>query len=922
MKPTPFTGGTAVVRKRANSVRGTLLAFGIGALIYVGIVGVDMAFRIGPAAARLSTQSRGALAEFQESRRRSDVLDDAMTDLWRLLGEARRDTVPMATLEDIRFRLQAVEETPRTLTRLVGDQSASPELLSALSRGVDRENTLAETMFGVVAALELRDVPVADRLLRRADSLDAPLSDAMADATTIALRAVNGHEDDLASAAASMSRMLWLWILAGLVAMALLALFLHRRLYVPLAAVDHGLARISAGDLSVHLSALRDDELGRLSSHFNRMTGVLRQRARDEDQRMADERAARTRLILDSALDAVIVMDERGVIREWNPQAEVVLGWSRGEVIGASIGQYVLPPEFRVAYRDGVLKVPGPAAANILNRRVETVAKRKGGGEVHVEVAVTQLRRGDEIEYCAFVRDLTERRAAQAALLASEVRYHTAFDQAAVGMAELALDGRFLRVNDAFGRMLGYLPDEVVGRRFGEFTHADDAALDSAAFDDLVSGRVGDVHREKRYVRKDGTIASVRLGAGLVHDASGAGAYVLSVFEDVSARKRLEHELNQVQKMEAVGRLAGGIAHDFNNLLAGIMGYADLLQHAEGTTKEVRDDARAIIATAQHGADLAQNLLTLARRSPQRAEPVDLREVIAEARKLVSRTFDRSIEVETDFAVDALLVRGDRSQLTNAVLNLAINAKDAMPDGGRLTITARHMECDTAFCARFSDATPGRYVAITVRDTGTGMAPETRARIFEPFFTTKAVGKGTGLGLSVVYGTVRSHDGFIDVESEPGRGSSFTLYLPARGDAQAQSPGEAAALVTGRGRILIADDEDTVRTVVGRMLERLGYDVDRVNDGEKAVAMVREKGREYGLVLLDGDMPRMTGREAAPLIREIAPDLPLVFASGNLDADSMRGMAALGFAATIAKPYSLADLSRLVASQIEKRNAS
>ena len=420
-------------------------------------------------------------------------------------------------------------------------------------------------------------------------------------------------------------------------------------------------------------------------------------------------------------------------------------------------------------------------------------------------------------------------------------------------------------------------------------------------------------------MRPDGSVAAASLTAAMVRDAEGSPLYVLTVVQDVTQQKRLEEELRQAHKMDAVGQLAGGFAHDFNNLLTAIIGFADLLRRTEDAPDIVREDAEAILATAERGADLARSLLTLARTAPAPDQAVEVNQVISEVGEIVSRTFDRRISIRLDLAAVQTVVTGDRSLLTNAFLNLALNARDAMPNGGQLTISTREKQLNAEDCFRLADlVSPGPFLIIRVEDTGTGMSPEVQQRAFEPFFTTKPAGKGTGIGLSMVYGTVRSHSGAIELESTQGAGTTFTAYLPLR-PLEVETVAQPSTRVeSGTGRILLADDEDLVRDVARRMLERLGYDVDVAADGEEAIARVLANPSRYNLVILDGNMPRMQGREAALRIRDAVPGMPMVLATGYLEPREQERLPSYGFSAMIAKPYTLSDLSRVVAEQLAK----
>ena len=492
----------------------------------------------------------------------------------------------------------------------------------------------------------------------------------------------------------------------------------------------------------------------------------------------------RTRLILDAALDAVVVIDAHGLVREWNPRAAETFGWSREEAIGQLVSDLIMPPESRPAHIGGIRRYAAGGEPRMLNRLVETTAMRRDGTHFPVELTITPIERHGEVEFSAFIRDVGE-------------------------------------------------------------------------------------------------------------------------------RHRIERELREAQKLDAIGQLAGGVAHDFNNLLTAILGSAELIRRDAEASPQLREDAALIASVAKRGAQLARSLLTLARRGHEQTEAIHMEEVLQEVVEIISRTFDRRIALGIDVAPGAHVVRGDRSLVANAILNLAINARDAMPEGGALTLSVRRRSLDSTFTARHLGAVqPGPFIEVTVRDTGVGMTQDVRSRIFEPFFTTKSREQGTGLGLAMVYGTVRAHQGVIEVESEPGRGSSFRIFLPADAVAAAEPQPPDVPAVTGRGRVLLVDDEPDVLRVGVRLLVSLGYSVTQAADGVDAVSKVQDDPQLFDVVILDGNMPRMTGQEAAKQIRRLRPGLPLVLATGFFEPDAEARFEADGFAGAIAKPYSRETLAR------------
>jgi len=394
-----------------------------------------------------------------------------------------------------------------------------------------------------------------------------------------------------------------------------------------------------------------------------------------------------------------------------------------------------------------------------------------------------------------------------------------------------------------------------------------------------------------------------------------AGPRVLAAVRDISERKAAEQELNQFQKMESVGQLAGGIAHDFNNLLSGILGSAELLS-LQTRSDEDRELAEMIINTTQRAAELTGRLLAFSRKGVIVAGPVDLHEVVLDVVTILQHSIDKRIALVHELEAEPHVVTGDRSQLQNAIMNLALNARDAMADGGTLTIATRNIELDEARCSTsLFELQPGAHLVLTVADTGVGIDSETRDHIFEPFFTTKDVGKGTGLGLATVYGTIKEHHGSITVASRQGLGTTFTLILPADStdDLEAQAP---LTVHTGTGCILLVDDEETVRLTAARSLRSLGYEVILARDGSEGVAMFTRRYNEIDLVILDMIMPKMSGRQAFLAMREVDPAARILIASGYSHHESMTAMLNDGVQGFLRKPYRRADLSSVVANAL------
>ncbi len=398
-----------------------------------------------------------------------------------------------------------------------------------------------------------------------------------------------------------------------------------------------------------------------------------------------------------------------------------------------------------------------------------------------------------------------------------------------------------------------------------------------------------------------------------------AGMYLIAAL--FTERRKLEEHLRRSEKLEALGQLAGGVAHDFNNQLQVILGQADELARG-ATDRGQRESAELIVTAAQRSAALTSNLLAFARKSTRPPTPVDVHEVIAEVEALLSRTLDRAIEVRHDLRAGPCVLSGDPAQLQNMLLNLALNARDAMPCGGRLTFSTEVVALDEREALlRHRDLGPGRYIAIGVTDTGTGISPDTRAHLFEPFFTTKSSGAGTGLGLASVYGTVRAHRGAIEVESAAGVGSTFRVYLPASGEPTVSAPAAAAraeppSRPTGTGRVLVVEDESVIRDMLVSMLRRLGHEATSCADGIQAIDHYRRAWREIDLVILDTIMPRLGGAETLTALVQINPAVRVIVCSGYTDSDPPGTALGASLVGYLHKPFVLAELSAMLSRTI------
>jgi signal transduction histidine kinase/ActR/RegA family two-component response regulator len=418
---------------------------------------------------------------------------------------------------------------------------------------------------------------------------------------------------------------------------------------------------------------------------------------------------------------------------------------------------------------------------------------------------------------------------------------------------------------------------------------------------------------------RDGKAVPVDLTVNFV-DFDGQ-EYLCVSARDISLRLRAQEEsrelqaqLIQSQKMEAIGQLAGGIAHDFNNLLTGIMGYANLLLERADRDPETRKAAEVIQGAAERASRLTAQLLGFARKGKNRAVPVDLKKMVTGVVALLDRTLDKRITISTRFSREPLATIGDPTQLDQVLMNLAVNACDAMPGGGELRFETESVVFDDAWCRSHRGSRPGRYAAVYVGDSGVGIPPELIGKIFDPFFTTKDPGKGTGLGLAMVFGIVKNHGGYVVVESLPGSGTVFRIYLPHTDESEAEAEERKPERRAGvrRGRILLIDDQDDVRDVCGAMLGSLGYEVVTACDGVEGVEAFRRESSGVDLVIVDMVMPNLSGRDCFRQLRSIRPDVRALLSTGYSREGIVEETMREGICGFIQKPFRLEQLASAV----------
>jgi two-component system, cell cycle sensor histidine kinase and response regulator CckA len=544
--------------------------------------------------------------------------------------------------------------------------------------------------------------------------------------------------------------------------------------------------------------------------------------------------------------------------------------------------------------------------------------RTKDGRTISVEVVTHALTVLDRPARLTLAHDVTERHRAERELRQTNDTLQTLIQASPLAIVTTDMNGNVSEWNVAAERMFGHFAGDVLGRPIPVIPV-------EQLEDDLrrlsVSGEHAFTGYETRCARKDGTLVDVYVSTAVLRGVGGLLGTVW-VMADVTERRMMEEQLRQAQKMDAVGQLAGGVAHDFNNLLTVITSYGQFLLNALPEQDPRRSDAHQITQAAARAASLTRQLLAFSRRQVLQPQVLDLNEVIGDMERLLRRVISEDIALVTQFESGIGAVKADRGQIEQVVMNLVVNARDAMPNGGVLAISTRVVHLDTAYARRHAGVNAGKHVVFSVRDTGVGMDAATQQRIFEPFFTTKAKGKGTGLGLSTVYGIVRQSGGHIEVRSAPGRGTTFDIML-AQVSAAMPAKAEHAigtALPRGSETVLIVEDEDAVRHIVRRVLEAQGYSILEARDGNDALRICEQRGDRIDLVLSDVIMPGMGGRELSRALSTTLPTLPILFMSGYNEEGELAGGGGELTTGVLSKPFTSETLARHVREALDRRS--
>jgi len=643
------------------------------------------------------------------------------------------------------------------------------------------------------------------------------------------------------------------------------------------------------------------------------LQGIFRDiTSRKQSEKALRESEEKYRTILESIEDGYYEVDLAGKFTFFNDSICKILGYTNDELMGMNNRQYTEKENAKRLYQtfNRVYKTGKPT--KIFDW--EIIRKDTTKGHVEASVSLIKDTEGQPIGFRGIVRDITEKKQVETNLIQTKNFLQNILNSSIDGIITTDLQGKIIYASPRTKDILGYDQEETISKKAHSFygNGMEDAKLIMKELKE--KGELRD--HEMKFIRKDDTLIDINLSASLLRNEEGDVTGTLGIYRDITVKNMLENQLAQAQRMEALGTLAGGIAHNFNNLLMGIQGNASLMLLETNPVHPNYQRLKTIEKSVQSGARLTRQLLGYAREGRYEIKPISLNLLVKETSDTFSMA-KKEIRVHQELAQDLFGIKADQGQIEQALLNLYVNAADAMPGGGDLflkTINITHKNMKK----KPYKAKPGNYVLLTIRDTGTGMDKETMNRIFDPFFTTKGLAKGTGLGLASTYGIIKGHGGYIDVDSEKGQGTTFSIYLPASEKRIEKTIKSTDQIIKGDGSILLVDDEEIVLDVGVQLLKVLGYTVLEAKGGREAVEIYRENKDKINMVLLDMVMPDMGGGEVYDKMKEINPDIKVLLSSGySIDgrAEEILKRGCNGF---IQKPFNMKGISEKIREILDK----
>jgi two-component system cell cycle sensor histidine kinase/response regulator CckA len=857
------------MKKDSTGVKlGIAFGFLIALLIGVGWFGLSRMGRVNAEVSRLFNQRWEKLQLARQAVFYSNSNYRIIMKLVLLQNKVKKEADLLAVVrEENRQKVLAAQKKIETMI----DSEKERELLAKVDESRGPTGKTLQKLFGL---LENRGKP--DQISEVMINETSPALDKYRDAWSAFVEyeqnQMNLAREQTQTSYATARQLSTFLILMAIVLAVGIAVFVTRKLTAEIHETEH--AKIAIRKLNEDLEKKVAERTEELARTVEALKGEV------NDRRAREEDLHRLAAIVEYSDDAIVGVGLDARISDWNAGAERMLGYSRSEIIGMPITT-IFPPSHRDEPLDNQARLK--RGESVVRR--ESLRLRRDGKTIHVALTVSPIKdqHGRVVGTAGIMRDISERKLIEDALRHSEASSRSFVENAPFGIVRTTPDGQIVQANPALVKMLGYASEqEVLGLHMATdvYRYAEErpGATAWSQRQESVQGV------EVDWKHKDGRPFTIRCDAHVVRDREGNLEYLEGFIEDISERRAMEMQLRQGQKMEAIGRLAGGIAHDFNNLLGVIIGYSDLVSEQIGRDSPLHNPVEQIKKAGDRASALTRQLLAFSRQQVLETKVLNLNKIVAEMANMLPPLLGEDIELQTSLAPLLGQVKADQGQIEQVIMNLAVNARDAMPGGGRLSIETRNACLDEEFVLRHRPTIPGEYVMLVVSDTGSGMDAQTQAHIFEPFFTTKEQGRGTGLGLATVYGFVKQSGGYVWVQSEPGMGSTFTIYLPLAQDAvpRPHAHDGVTALARGAETILLVEDEESLRTLTRSQLEDSGYTVLEANCGSEAIRIARQHRGPIHLLLTDVVMPGMNGRVVAENLTASRPETRVVYMSGYL----------------------------------------
>ena len=625
------------------------------------------------------------------------------------------------------------------------------------------------------------------------------------------------------------------------------------------------------------------------------------------------------RAILDNIEDGYYEVDLKGSFTFFNGALSRLLGYTPSAMAGLNYRDYMDETNAKKVYQtfNQVYETGEPAQGS------DWEISKADGSKKHLNASVTLMTdaSGHPIGFRGIARDMTQRKQAEIALRESETKYRQLLNHAPSGIYEIDLaSGKFVRVNDVMCEYTGYSRHELLSMNAIDILAEESQKKSLERINRIQRGQPVPTSIEYKIKAKNGPEIWALLNTKFIHDAEGKPSGVLVVAHDITEqklaeeeKKKLEHQLQQAQKMEAIGTLAGGIAHDFNNILSVIIGYTELILMNAHLDSEVRQNLKEIFNASKHARDMVKQILAFSRQNKEERKPIQVAHIVKEAAKMLRASLPTTISIQHKIEKNTGIIEADPTQIHQVLMNLCTNAAHAIDEkDGVLEISLANVELDSHAASKIPDLRPGSYLKLSIRDTGDGISPDALSQIFNPYFTTKEKGEGTGLGLAVVQGIIKSMNGAITVDSQVGKGSTFDVYMPIITRELAQEEDIQKSLPMGYEHILLVDDEQPLVDIGKQMLERLGYTVDTRTSSIEALKLFEADPHRFDLVITDIVMPNMTGDKLADKIIDIRPDIRIVLCTGYSEKFTHRHASDMGIQAFLMKPLVMQDLANTV----------